>query len=309
MTLQTLPAVNPRVLLTYVPVKDFAFVRSLAVLGGTGLYSQFPFDNPYIDKKYGVADNTVGPERAWFSELGTEILTVDDWKIDLTGYWKAYWNRFYATFDGKTSTYSLHTVGIGNAYGFDVFFQKRTRSWESSLAYSFIVSRLYNPGAAGTTAANGDPLGTWFYPSYQRFHTISLVTTLRPSDSFSITTEAQAASGTPLDQVGPATAYPALMDNQVVEIYSRTSSYDDNRRIGWSFPVSVKFSWHDFYPQSKIRWEAYLGIQDIFAMLYTKGIQGNPPLDMWYGDSLSGTSGAFFGSGIPIPSVGFNMGY
>ncbi len=310
MLLQTQPAANPRVLLTYTPVHDWSFVRSLSLLGGTGLFSQFPFDNQYIDKKYGVSDFSIGPERAWFNELGTEILTQDDWKIDLTGYWKSYFGRFYATIDPRTSNYVLHSDGTGNAWGFDVYFLKHTRFWDTSLAYSFIVSRLYNPGPAGDTAAGGEPLGTWYYPSYQRFHNLSFTATVSPNDGFSITTEAQAASGTPLAKVGPATSYAAKMpDGTIVEIFSRTSAYDDNLRIGWSFPVSVKFAWHDFFTNSKTRWEFYLGVQDIFAALYTKGLQGNPPIDQWYGADLTGTSGASFSSGIPTPSVGLNLGY
>ncbi len=249
MTLQTQPAVNPRVLLTYTPVKDWNWVRSLSLLGGAGLFSQFPADNQYIDKKYGLTDFSLGPERAWFNELGTEVLTQDDWKIDLTGYWKSYFDRYYSTFISP-SQYTLRTDGTGYAYGFDVFFQKRTRAWDVSLAYSLIISRLYDPGTGNPSEVNtnGDPLGTWFYPSYQRFHNVSFVGTVNPSDGFSITTEAQIASGTPLAKVGPATSFAATTkDGTVVEMFSRTSAYDDNLRIGWSYPVSVKFSWHDFF--------------------------------------------------------------
>jgi hypothetical protein len=311
MTLATQPAVNPRLLLTYTMLRDWGILRSFSLVGGTGLFSQFNATDPYIDKKYGVSDFQISPERAWFNELGWEALSKDGWKFDLTAYWRYEWSRSFDLLSTSSNLTSLQTNGTGNAYGFDIFLKKETRFWQTWLSYSFIVVRLFDPGNSGQTATNGDPLGTWFFPSYQRFHNLSYVLTVSPWAGFSVTTEAQVASGVPLTSLGPVQAYAAtgIPGVPLAEFFAQSSSYSDTLRSGWVYPVDLKLSWHGYFSGSKIRWEFYLGVQDIFAALYYKSSLGNAPLDLWYGDSLSGGNGANFSAGVPIPSLGYSVSF
>ncbi len=312
MTLLTLPSVDPRIRLTLTPIRNSGAFQSISFVGGTGLFSEFPVDSPYIDTQYGVSNYQIGPERAWFNELGVEAVTKDGWKLDVDGYYKDYFDRFYVVADDLANpvTYSLYDDGVGFATGVDALIQRSTRYWEGWLSYSFVVTRLYNPDDPGNTDTAGDPTGIWYYPSYNSENDFSLVLTLKPTSGFSFTVEAQVASGTPLSQLGPITPYIAeLPDGTYVERYAQTSTYSDTLRTGWSYPVDLKASWHGFYRGTKIGWEFYLAVQDVFAMLYTAAANGNPPFDPWTGATLTGTSAASYDLGFPIPSIGFDVTY
>ena len=312
MTLLTRPSVDPRIRLVLTPIRNTGAFQSLSFVAGTGLFSQFPVDNPFIDTQYGVTNYQVGPTLAWFNELGLEAVTKDGWTLDLDGYYKSYSDRFYAIANNAATpvSYSTYSDGTGFAYGIDAFIQKQTRYWEGWLSYTFVVTRLYNPAQAGNTDTDGDPTGIWYYPSYNIQHTISLVLTLMPTDGFSLTTEAQIASGAPLDQFGPVTSYEATMpDGTVVERFSRTSTYSDTLRTGWSFPIDLKASWHGYYKGSKIGWEFYVAVQDLLAPFYTAAAGGPPPFDPWRGTTLTGATNASSYLGVPIPSIGYNLSY
>lgn len=312
MSLLTQPSVDPRLRLMFTPIRDRGPFKSFSFVAGTGLFSQFPVDDPYIDKKYGLSDYQIGPTRAWFNELGIQAVTEDDWKLEVDGYYKSYYDRFYVIEDetATPATYSTYSDGTGFAYGLDFSAVKNSRFWDVSLSYSYVITRLFNPGQPGNTDTDGDPTGIWYYPSYNYIHNLNLVLTLKPTNGFSFTTEAQIVSGAPLQQVGPVTSYmTTLPDGTVVERFSRTSSYSDSLRTGWSFPVDVKASWHGYFRDSKIGWEFYLAVQDIFARLYTSAANGNPPFDPWTGQSLSGTAAATYSSGFPIPSIGYTLHY
>jgi hypothetical protein len=312
MTLLTRPSVDPRIRLVLTPVRNQGIFDSLSLVVGTGFFSQFPVDNPYIDTKYGISNYQVGPTLAWFNELGLDAVTKDGWKLDLDGYYKSYSNRFYAIQDSTTTPVATSTYfdGAGYAYGVDVLIQKNTRFWKGWLSYSYVITRLYNPAVPGSTDTDGDPTGTWFFPGYNIQHTISLVLTLSPSSGFSFTTQAQIASGAPLPALGPITSYETtLPDGTVVERFSRTSDYSDTLRSGWSFPVDVKASWHGYFSGSKVSWEFYLAVQDILAPFYVAAADGPAPFDPWTGTYLTGSQNASFNAGVPIPSVGISITY
>jgi hypothetical protein len=239
--LQTYPVLNPRLRLTYTFLKDWGPVKSMDVNAGSGLYSQFPADNEFLDTQYGVSSLNVGPTRAWFNVLGLDILGIGGETLNLQGYTKSYLDRFYTAIDASGGTI-LKYDGTGSAYGFDLGLKKQTRFWDFSLSYSFNVTQLYNPGGAGLTLSDWTtPLGTLYYPSYEVFHTIYLDLTIKPNDGFSILTQGSIASGTP-DSTGGWT--------------------------NWQYPIDIKLDWHGFYPMSKVRWEFYFGCEDVFALLY-----------------------------------------
>ena len=93
--LQTYPVVNPRLRLTYTFLKNWGKIQSMDLNGGSGLYSQFPADNQYLDSQFGVASLAVGPTRAWFNVLGLDILGTGGETFNLQGYYKYYLDRFY----------------------------------------------------------------------------------------------------------------------------------------------------------------------------------------------------------------------
>ncbi len=212
------------------------------VNGGTGLYSQFPANNPYMDTQFGVASLAVGPTRAWFNVLGLDILGAQGETLNLQAYTKYYLSRFYTTTDDASGATVLKYDGTGYAYGFNMGLKKLTPFWDFSLSYSFDVTELYNPGGMDLSSTDWtSPVGTWYFPDYQVFNTIYLDLTIKPSDGFSILTQGSVASGTPTSTGG---------------------------RTDWQYPIDVKLDWHGFYAGSKVRWEFYFGCEDVFALLY-----------------------------------------
>src|SRR5208283_3691948 len=297
---------------TFTPIRDRGSFDSVSFIVGTGFFSQFPIDNPYIDKVYGVKDFQISPTKAWFNELGFEAVTKDGWKLDLDGYYKSYSDRFYVVADDTTTpvSYSMHSDGTGDAYGVDLYLGKSTRFWEGWLSYSYVITRLLNPSQPGNTDTDGDPTGIWYYPGYNYIHNLNLVLTYKPNNGFSLTTQVQVASGAPLQEVGPVTSFASVLpDGTVVERFSRTSSYSDSLRTGWSFPVDLKLSWHGFFSGTKMGWEFYLAVQDIFAMLYSAAASGNRSFDPWYGANSTASAAASYATGYPIPSIGFKLAY
>jgi hypothetical protein len=239
--LQTFPVLNPRFRLTYTFLRDWGGIKSMDVNAGTGLYSQFPADNRYMDSQNGVLSLTLGPTRAWFNVLGFDIQGSQGETLNLELYTKDYLNRFYTATISSNATV-LKYDGIGYAYGFDLGLKKQTPFWDFSLSYSFSVTELYNPGDTGLSSTNwASPLGVWYFPSYQVYHTLYIDVTVKPTDGFSILTQGTIASGTP------------------------TSTGD---RTNWQYPIDIKLDWHGFYPESKLRWEFYFGCEDVFALLY-----------------------------------------
>ena len=149
-------------------------------------------------------------------------------------------------------------------------FTKPTTFWDPSLSYSFSYTKLHNPGGAGLHATSWTaPLGAWYFPYYESFHTIYANFTLKPGDSFAILAQGNVVSGSPTE----------------------SGTWSD-----WRFPVNVKFDWHGFYPGSKVRWEFYVGCEDVFALLYSV------PLN-------TAETGDSFDVGYPIPSLGYKLTY
>ena len=60
-------------------------------------------------------------------------------------------------------------------------------------------------------------------------------------------------------------------------------------------------------PGTKIRWEYYFGVENVFANLYTP--KTNKSFDPFTGEELSGSGQADFTIGFPIPSFGFKLSY
>ena len=267
--LQTYPVVNPRLRLTYTFLKDWGLIQSMDVNAGSGLYSQFPADNEYMDTKNGVTSLDLGPTRSWFNVVGLDVQGTGGETLNLQAYYKYYIDRFYTATTNASDPNAtvLKYDGTGYAWGFDLGAKKQTTFWDFSLSYSFDDTELYNPGGPGLSPSDAsDPLGAWYYPSYQVFNTLYADLTVKPNDEFSILTQATVASGTPTTSGG---------------------------RTNWQYPVDVKLDWHGFYSLSKVRWEYYVGCEDVFALLYF----------------IRPTAAASFNIGFPIPSVGYKLSY
>lgn len=237
-TLLTYPVFNPRALVTWTALKNWNSINSFNVYAGSALYSQFPADNQYLSSQYGVKSWDVGPSQAWFNEIGVEALGNEEEKLTLEGYSKYYFHRFY-TADTTTGETVLKYDGTGYVLGLNVGLSKSTRMWDLSTSYTFAFAKLNNPGGPGlSTPTDADPVGSWYSPSYNRFHSFYGSVVYKPNDGFSTLVDGNLASGTPDD------------------------------RSHWDYPINIKLDWHGYYDHSKTRWEFYLACQDILSKLY-----------------------------------------
>lgn len=148
MMLQTIPSVDPRIRLSYTPVRNSGPFESLSLVGGIALFSEFPVDNRYIDAQYGVTNWQINPTHAWFNELGLQAAMKNGWTAEVGGYFKYYFDRFCVIGDTSATpeSYALYNDGTGYAYGADFSFGKNTRFWQAQLADTFVITRLSNPG-------------------------------------------------------------------------------------------------------------------------------------------------------------------
>jgi hypothetical protein len=83
----------------------------------------------------------------------------------------------------------------------------------------------------------------WYYPSFHRYHNLNLVLNFKPRQSFHIATRFGFATGSP-------------------------ERDDNSKRIGFSWPVDVKFSFFRFNPKGKVNTEIYLAIENLQALVY-----------------------------------------
>ena len=315
ISIQTYPVANPRLRLAWRPVRNAGDIKSLTFTTGGGLFSKLPYVASAFDEEYGMDDFSIGPDRAVLGLAGTELQLSGGWKFSLEGYYKYYFQRIYITEIPETNPVELeiHDDGIGYATGFDLMLQRKESRWfDGYITYSFIYARYKNPtapeGNADTSVMDGSPLDEWYFPSYHRFHNLNLVANFKPWNAVTFSIKASLASGAPRKEIGEPEPYAAIMDDgTVIERWRRSSVYSDSLRNDLSCPVDIKVSFSNYYRKSKVRWEYYIGLENVFANLYSP--KTNKAIDEFTGEELSSSGEAEFTAGIPIPSFGFKISY
>ncbi|GHV25358.1 hypothetical protein AGMMS4952_02900 [Spirochaetia bacterium] len=275
-TIQTIPVFNPRLNLDFDIIKNRSidapfFVNALTLTVGTGLFSSMNDVISAIDVSNAIADYELKPNRSWTSLLGMKIDFAEKLSFNIEAYYKYVFDRAYTVItsyqgddpyrsdDDYTGTvYQFN--GIGRIIGFDFILQRmESRYLDGWLSYSFTWAQYRDPDAApdnppeitlpdGTKPnpnRNRYPLtgNDWYYPDFHRYHNINLVLNFKPTSFFHIGTRFGFASGTPEDN-------------------------NNNERIGFSWPVDVKFSFFLFNPRGKVNTEIYLGIENLQALVY-----------------------------------------
>jgi len=315
VNLNTVPVVNPRLNLIWTPLRETDKLESLSLSLGTGLFSNFSLSTNLAEDKYGLDDITLRPDRAFFNVIGFDALFHGGWKFQAEAYGKYYLNRLIISADivNGEEDYYASTGGEGYTAGFDFMLQKKTsRYWDGYLTYTFIYARFKNPSSSDSDNEflfnpQGEPMDEWYYPYYHRFHTLNLVLNIKPVKNFTFTISGSLASGAPQTEGEDITAYAAAYEGNLIERYSRSESYSDNLRDGVSMPVDLRFAWSDYFNDSKMKWEYYLGVEDIFSFLYTPS--GASSFDEFTGEERADEESADFNLGIPVISFGYKLSY
>jgi hypothetical protein len=258
--IQTLPVVNPRLNFDFGLLQNWGGIDSLSVTVGTGLFSSMNEVVSSIDMSHNIGDFDLKPNRSWTSIAGLKIDFAEKFSFTIEAYYKYVFDRAYTAAivyrnesprdDGSRET-NYHFNGEGKIFGFDFLLQKlESRFLDGWLAYSFTWARYRDPDTipdpvpAGVDEEEFPKTGNdWYYPSFHRYHNINLILNFKPRQSFHIAT-----------RFGFATGNPERDDN--------------SRRIGFSWPVDVKFSFFRFNPRGKVNTEIYLGIENLQALVY-----------------------------------------
>jgi hypothetical protein len=216
-----------------------------------------------IDLNAGIDDFDLKPNRSWTSIAGLKIDFAQKFSFNIEAYYKNVFNRAYTTsivyegldsskpWEGRRSETNYYFNGRGRILGFDFMLQKlESRFWDGWLSYSFTWARYRNPNNVPDPVPPGvdekvfPEIGNnWYYPSFHRYHNINLVLNFKPRQSFHIAARFGFATGTP-------------------------EQGDNDKRIGFSWPVDVKFSFFRFNPKGKAGAEIYLAVENLQALVY-----------------------------------------
>jgi hypothetical protein len=313
----TIPAFNPRLNADYNVLKNLWILESLDISAGTGLFSTMDDTVFMAEKRYNIDE--IKPNRSWTSVLGAKLTFAEGLIFNIEGYFKYVFNRMYIPI-----TYGLDGPdpkpqfdGEGRVWGIDMMLQKlQSRYWDGWLAYSFSWARYRDPssGNANMGISGGNRGDDWYFPNFHRFHNLNLVLNIKPSPKFNFYTRFGFASGTQLSRrtaSGPTT-YPVLLyddsgDLKFTQRYEWPSVRDENNRTTPTLSMDVKFSYFGKNRSGKVRYELYLAVENVLALVYSA--QGNTSFNSYTGEIDTGSDSANYGIPIPIPSFGFKLSY
>jgi hypothetical protein len=323
LSLQSEPALNPRLNVDFNVFKNVGYVQSFDISAGTGLFASMNNDVLVAERRYEVTE--IKPNRAWTSVLGTKF-EVHGIVFNIEGYYKYIFDRMYtlvniqAVTDPENPTIRPYYNGEGRVWGIDILLQKtQSRYWDGWISYSFNWTKYRNPDAgAYDMLISGGGVGgnNWGFPNFHRFHNLNLVLNIKPVQTINIYTRFGLASGVQLSRRigdGPQSRPVYVYDpdnpdnNKFIELFSWDAVADENNRTTPSLPMDVKLSIFGKNRAGKTLYEVYVAIENVLALLYSA--QGNTSFNQYTGEVDSGSSSASYEIPIPIPSFGFKISY
>ena len=306
--LNTIPAINPRISLTYTPVRNLPFLEYFSVSIGSGLYSNIPDGAKTLDKDLDLKDFEVKPPKNVTNVLGFEFGLPLDFKFKIEGYYKYYFDRFNRE-AFATGRNNVAFDGTGHATGFDILFQRKiSRYIDGWITYSFVYARNYLP-INSREKKFGVEKGFWYYPNYHRFHNLSLVLNVKPMRWMTINHIFKFTSGSPRQKFDSKEMFFAEYNNEIIEMYTANYTYDENLRTNPTIGLDLKISFHTYFPRSKVRFATYIACEDILSPL-TELILPNEftSVNQFTGEE-SINNNPQYGIGFPLPSFGIKVNF
>ncbi|MHB9292353.1 hypothetical protein Holit_01450 [Hollandina sp. SP2] len=308
-SIQTAPALNPRLNLDFGILKNKGPLDSLSLTLGTGLFSSMNTNLIYIDKDSGIDDFDMKQSRSWTSIVGTKLDFAYGYSFNIETYIKRVFDHAYLSLVTQEQVLApeYQFDGEGWIWGFDLMLQKlEARYWDGWISYSFNHARYRTP------SRNDPDTPDWYYPSFHRFHNLNIVLNIKPVQSFHIAIRFGLASGAPKSVVGEVTSYPVTVHNAdgtetVIEKWKRSSQYSDTERDGFALPLDIKCSFFRFNPGGKVQSEIYVAVENTLAFLKTR--QQNTTFNTYTGKEDEGSTSASYQLPIPMISVGFKWTY
>ena len=318
-SLQSKPALNPRLNLDFNVFKGPGLVQSFDLSAGTGLFSSVNNSVFIAEEHYNISG--IKPNRSWTSVLGSRLEWSDGLLFNIEGYYKYTFDRMYVPIIAGLESIDVqpHFNGEGRVWGIDLMLQKlQSRYWDGWLSYSFSWAKYRDPDSGNSDmgisgALRGDE---WYYPSYHRFHNLNLVVNIKPAANINIYTRFGFASGVQImKRIGDRPlSYPVYVydsdnpaNNQFIEMYYWPSRRDEKNRTTPSIPLDVKFSLFGKSSTGKTRYEVYAAIENILALLGSA--RGNTSFNSYTGEVVTGSMSAVYEMPIPVPSFGVKFSY
>ncbi|MCL2763680.1 MAG: TonB-dependent receptor plug domain-containing protein [Treponema sp.] len=319
LSLSAKPALNPRLNLDFNIFKNRRIIQSFNITGGTGLFSSMNDMIVIADKMFNLEE--IKPNRSWTSVLGAKFEFYDGFLFNIEGYYKYIFDRTYIPVNyGLESMEILPQFnGEGRTYGIDIMLQKKqSRFWDGWLSYSFNWTKLRDPNSGmDDFGYAGEFIGdSWYFPTYHRFHNLNLVLNYKPRQNMNLYVRLGMASGILLEKLtGEAPlSYPVYVydrenpeNNKVIEKFYWPSERDESNRTTPSFPMDIKFSIFNGSQNGKTRYEIYVAIENVLALLYTS--QGNRIFNPYTGQVESGSNSASYDMPVPMPSFGVKFSF
>jgi hypothetical protein len=316
-TLQSKPALNPRLNLDYNIFKNRWIFQSLDISAGTGLFSSVNDNIASAEKNYNLTE--AKPNRSWTSVFGARLEFPEGLSFNIEAYYKYIFDRTYVpvTFNLEELDIRPRFDGEGRVWGIDILLQKlQSRYWDGWLSYSFSWAQYRDPSGIldGMGLSGGNRGDDWYFPSYHRFHNLNLVLNVKPVPRINIYTRFGLASGVQISRrIGNSPiSYPVYVSEggtgYFIEKYYWPSQRDENNRTTPSFLLDIKFSLLGKNNDTKkTRSELYVAVENVLALLYTS--QGNTSFNQYTGQVDTGSMSASYDIPIPIPSFGFKYSY
>jgi hypothetical protein len=315
-TLQSDPALNPRLNLDFNILRNKGILNSLDISAGTGLFSSINDSVFDAEKKYNL--DYIKPNRSWTSVLGVRFEFPQSIILNIEGYYKKVFDRMYITVipgDGDP-TITPYFDGEGKVWGIDVMLQKiQSRFWDGWLSYSYNWAKYRDPNGnlGGRGISGGNRGDEWYFPLYHRFHNLNLILNIKPTPKINIYMRFGIASGVILAkrEGDRPESYPVLIYNgensYFIEKFYWPSVIDENNRTTPSLPMDIKISFFGGNKNGKTRYEFYFAIENVLGLLYTA--QGNESFNQYTGEIDEGSFSATYDIPIPIPSFGLKISY
>jgi len=315
-------ALNPRLNIDFNVIKNFKWLESLDLSGGTGLFSSIN-DNLFAAE---VKNNIqkIKQDRSWTSVFGINFRFPESLSLNIEGYYKHIFNRMYApvALNLNDINFDPYFDGEGRTWGMDIMLHKaQSRFWDGWLSYSYNWTNYRDPhGRINAIGVSGGNFGSdWYFPLFHRFHNLNLVLNIKPVQSMNIYIRFGLATGTPSSRQmkGNPISYPALeydknnpSASKIIEKYYWPSSNftfasDASNRTATTFPLDIKFSFFGGNKNGKSRYEIYFAVENILVLLYTIDDTSR------FVDTTIDKHSNFanFEMPIPVPSFGFKVSY
>ncbi|MCL2185878.1 MAG: TonB-dependent receptor plug domain-containing protein [Treponema sp.] len=300
---------NPRLNIDINILRNKGIFQSFDISLGSGLFSSMNSSVFMAEERYDL--EKLMPNRSWTSVVGLKMEFPQSIIFNIEAYFKYVFDRMYIPFELENDNIkpAPQSDGRGIVWGFDLMIQKiQSRFWDGWISYSFNWAKYNDPYESDN----------WYIPTYHRYHYLNLVINIKPVHNMNIYIRFGLASGVVFSKQtdeGPK-SYPVLIANleepeksYFIEKYSWETVRDESNRTTPSLPMDIKFSIFGVNKSGKTRYEVYVAIENVLALLYTATAEGNSSFNRYTGQVDTESTSARYDIPIPIPSFGFKLSY